>query len=108
MPSLTELFALRLEQEMENRGLSANALAKVSGVGQRSISRILRKEQSPGLDIVEQLALALGLPAVWLLEARGSTSKNSGKVVPLPNPYPPIFAAKQHEGKYRSRRGKRE
>jgi transcriptional regulator with XRE-family HTH domain len=110
---LAKLFARRLQEEMDARQLSANALAKLAGVGQRSISRILLPEghkdrQTPSLDIVDSLARALGLPPTWLLEAVGITSSRQQKVVSLPTRYPPVFAAQQQTKNYRSAKKKRE
>ena len=64
---LPVLFAKRLQEEMDERGLSDNALAKLAVVGQRSVSRILlpvghKDRQVPSLELVEKLTGALDLP----------------------------------------------
>lgn len=61
------LFAKRLQEEMDARRLSDNALAKLAEVGQRSVSRILlpaghKDRQTPSLEVVEKLADAMDLP----------------------------------------------
>jgi len=60
---LSELFRRNLDALMRaDRELNTQAaLAKASRIGQRSVSRILRGEQSPTLDMVGKLAHAFGL-----------------------------------------------
>lgn len=60
---LTELFRANLHKLMRaDRELrSQSAVAAASKVGQRSVSRILRGEQSPTLDMVHRIAGAFTL-----------------------------------------------
>lgn len=68
---LTALFSSNLQSLMRvDQSLNTqNALAKASKVGQRSIGRLLRQEQSPTLDMVERLAGAFHLEAWQMLVA---------------------------------------
>lgn len=102
--SLLERFSSRLQEEMERRELSANQLAKLSQVGQTSISRILAGKQDPSLEIVDSLSKAMGIPAWFLMVAANSVQTtiiqppgvdNSTSVISLPKRYPPIFTAEQ-------------
>lgn len=90
-PDLKAIFAERLSQELKARGLSHNQLAKVSGVGQRSISRIIKGEQDPTLGTVQAIADTLGMPVVLFLTANVPTGKPDKTVRYLRNPYPPII-----------------
>lgn len=109
--SLQELVVRRLGEEMAERRLSANGLARLCGVGQTSISRILAGKQDPGLEKLEELSVGLGIPAWYLLVEKNTAQAKiirppSTKVVPLPSPYPRVFAASQTVKKYRVKGGK--
>lgn len=107
-PELKDIFATRLGQVLKERRLSHNQLAKVSGVGQRSVSRIVKGEQDPTLGMVDAIAAALGMPPISLLSANG-TGEPHGTVRKLTSPYPPVFAAQQHmEKKSRSAKSRKE
>lgn len=56
-----ETLARNLRHLMEMENLSEPALAKRSGVSQRTINNILRIEKAPTLDTVDKLAAAFGL-----------------------------------------------
>jgi transcriptional regulator with XRE-family HTH domain len=113
---LTRIFTRRLQEEMELRGLSGNALAKRSGVGQRSIARILLPEehkdkQTPTLDKIDALAKALGVPGWFLLMdantaeqrvIRAPVAAQPDGVYKLPPPYPPVFSKPKTGKKSRS------
>lgn len=67
-------LAERLRQVRELRGLSLNALAKVSGVARTTIGYIESGETSPSLATVELLAQALGVPVPWLAYGEGDAA----------------------------------
>lgn len=66
-PSSFENFKGNLELLMQLTQTTQNRLARLSGVGQRSIGRILKGEQIPSLDICDQIAHAFGLRAWQML-----------------------------------------
>lgn len=105
MRPLKTIFAERLSQELTDRQLSGNALAKVSGVGQRSVARILVGKQDPTLGMVDDICRALGLQAVQMLTAN-KRIKGASNVRVLTSPYPPIFKDHPQQGE-KSRRVKR-
>lgn len=81
--------------------ISANALADAAGVGQRSISRILRYEQDPSLELVERISRALGLTAVQMLTPSGPVKVSTrSNVEHLSNPYPTVFTVKRIQKKW--------
>lgn len=49
-----------LEQVMGEQGVSANKVAKLSGVDDTTISAILRQELNPSLDIMDRIFAGLG------------------------------------------------
>ena len=69
-------LAERLRQVRELRGLSLNALAKVSGVARTTIGYIESGETSPSLATVELLAQALQLSVAWLAFNEGIPSQS--------------------------------
>lgn len=108
---LESLFVERLKAELEERKLSANALAKAAKarhfkLRQRSVSRILAFEQSPTLEKVHEIAETLGVPAWFLLVQPDQVPQRvisppvnktlQTKVLELPRPYPKIFGKKSH------------
>lgn len=70
-PSLPELFAARLVQARDLRGLSQRALGDRAGLGKATgstrINRYERGVSSPGLAGLEALAATLEVPAAFLL-----------------------------------------
>ena len=64
-------LAERLRQVRELRGLSLNALAKVSGVARTTIGYLEAETTTPSVATVELLAHALGVPAPWLAYGEG-------------------------------------
>lgn len=63
---VSNLIALKAD-----RGINSdNALAKLAGLDQKSIWRILHKEQSPTIETLEKLARPFGLHAWQLLIPR--------------------------------------
>lgn len=95
--TLRELFVDRLKDELEERKISVNGLARLvkGDVGYGSVSRILAGKQDPTLAKVEALAKAVGLPAWALMVEAGQVEQRvirpPQNVVKLPNPYPKIF-----------------
>ena len=110
--TLQNLVVRRLAEEMQERRLSANSLARICKVGQTSISRILAGKQDPSLEKIEELAAGLGVPPWYLLVEREATAskvisppspKPREVVVSLRAPYPRVFAAQQPKQKYRTK-----
>lgn len=98
---LQRQFVERLVEEMTQRDISDNALARASQgrISQTMISAIKRFDHDPTLEKVNAIADALGVPAWFLMTRQGeqrviTPPKN---VVHLPSPYPKIFSRKPEE-----------
>jgi transcriptional regulator with XRE-family HTH domain len=65
---LADEFRQLLETLMVERGLSANRVGQMAGVADTTISRILRRERVPGLDLVDRILDALGYDATIEVE----------------------------------------
>lgn len=61
------VFAERLAVMLELRDMTQGQLAVKSGISQPHISRILRGENVPNVDIAAQLAAALNVSLDWLV-----------------------------------------
>lgn len=57
---------VRLAEARERRGLTLQALSKLSGVGVATIFTIEKGTKQPRSDTVEKLARALAVPRAWL------------------------------------------
>lgn len=84
---LQKLFVDRLKEELEIRGISSTALAKLTKqagrpVAQASMSRILAGKQDPTLEKVYAIAEALGLPPWYLLMHSGEVEQ---KIIRAPS-----------------------
>lgn len=94
---------------MNRAEVSANALAaRTKGaIGQTTISRILRGDQDPTLPKVEALAIALNVPAWYLMTDSAVVETRvirppevtPGNVKELSKPYPAVFSAPHKEAK---------
>ena len=64
---------------MEKKNLTQKELAKLSGITESSISRYLRNDQRPRLDIVVNIAKALNVETTYLLdeEDKSATAYNA-------------------------------
>lgn len=60
-------FHLRLKQAIEDRGISASDLSRMSGVGKSDISYYLKGKYLPKQDKCYLLANALGVDPGWLM-----------------------------------------
>lgn len=105
---LQKLFVERLAEEMEVRGISAAALAKLTKstahpISQASMSRILAFKQDPTLEKVYTISEVLGVPPWYVLVhseeveqkiIRPPTVMHGVNVAKFPN-YPKIFSQSQ-------------
>lgn len=106
---LGQLFSQRLRAELEDRQMSANALAKEARkrgfkIGQRSVSRMLELKQDPTLEKLYEISETLGFPAWYLLIDPSQAEQRvisppvkktlQTNVLELPRPYPRIFSKK--------------
>ena len=64
-------LAARLKEERALKGLSLDALSKLSGVSRSMLSQIERGESSPTVAILWNLTRALNIDFSTLLEQRG-------------------------------------
>lgn len=62
--SLGEIVARNLRRVRKERGLSQEALADLVGINRNYVGMIERRENSPTVDMVERLALALEIDPV--------------------------------------------
>lgn len=71
-----EVFAKRLKEARENKGIRQNTLAKAVGVTPQTISGYERKDglKTPSLDIAADLARELGVSLDWLLGLADATA----------------------------------
>ena len=61
-------FADKLRELMDSAKLSGNALHKISGVPQTTVSAYLRRANKPSWEHVQKIALALGVGCADLQE----------------------------------------
>ena len=66
---VVRLFAARLRELRRSRGLSQQELARRAQISVPYAGRLERAEAAPGIDLVERLATALGVPIAELLPA---------------------------------------
>lgn len=64
-------FAENVRRERRAQGLSQEALADLADVHRTYIGMLERGEKNATLGTLERIALALGVPAISLLEASG-------------------------------------
>jgi transcriptional regulator with XRE-family HTH domain len=82
----------RLDEAMRKAGFSQNALARLSGVPQPTINRILKgpTKQGPETDTLRKLARACNVSFEWLHEGTGEPPRaGSAKVTEIPVATPP-------------------
>lgn len=92
MRSLAETISANLKSLKEDRLIASdNALAKLAGVDQKSVWRIIKCEQSPTAEMLEKLARPFGLHA-WQLMIPDLDPKN-----------PPVFVMTDAERKLYSK-----
>lgn len=70
---ITAQLAERLRQVRRTRGLSLDAVARLSGVSKSMVSQIERGESSPTVAVLWNLTQALGVDFAGLMAAPGST-----------------------------------
>ena len=63
-----ELFAIRVRELRVERGMSQDEMAAKSGLHRTYIGTVERAEQSIGIDNIEKIAKALGVPIVDLFK----------------------------------------
>lgn len=73
--TISEVVAANLEAVMSEQKISQYALSKRSGVPQATVSRILRRIHTPGLEVLEALANGLGVPLTPLITSEFDHSK---------------------------------
>lgn len=65
--NLRDAFLCNVEHQMTVRGMSRKQLADKMGVTPSFVSQMFKKRWTPGLDVIEKVAKALGVSAVSLL-----------------------------------------
>jgi transcriptional regulator with XRE-family HTH domain len=61
------MFARRLREIAAQRSIALTHLADRAGIGRSHLWRLLNGEAAATLDVVDKLAVALGVPAIELL-----------------------------------------
>ena len=64
-------FSEWLQNEMDNRGLSQNKVAKMAGISQGAIAHIINGRRNPGVDVCEGIAYAFKLPPEYVFRKAG-------------------------------------
>jgi transcriptional regulator with XRE-family HTH domain len=59
-------LAGRLKRAREHADLPAQTIGNMAGVAHQATTRLEREESVPGIDLVEKIAIALGIPPCWL------------------------------------------
>lgn len=59
-------LAGRLKRAREEADLPAQTIGNLAGVAHQASTRLEREESIPGIDLVEKIAIALGIPPCWL------------------------------------------
>lgn len=109
MSPLQQVFAKRLNQLLEERGWSANRLAKEAKargfrLGQRSVSRMLELKQDPTLQKVHEISQTMDVSVASLLGGE----MPAHNVVKLPDRYPRWSSRKPEDtGKLRTNTGRK-
>jgi transcriptional regulator with XRE-family HTH domain len=78
-PGLSGQFGETVEQSRKDAGLSAEELGTLAGLGQGTVIRVERGEQSPTLDTVLAIAHALGQSGAELLAACSAWTERQKK-----------------------------
>lgn len=79
----TEVFISRLEQIMENHGLTASAFADKVGIQRSSLSHLMSGRNNPSLDLVMKIVGEFPeADLYWLLMGVGSYPKQAGAIAP--------------------------
>lgn len=114
LPELYRLFKRRLQEEMDARQLSQNAISRAAqkaghDLRQSSISRILKGKQDPTLGTINAIVDVIGLPAWYLLtEPEGEQRViRTPKVVSLQRPDYSVMKRTRSEDKPRQTMAKR-
>lgn len=60
-----------LQKEIESRGISQRELARMAGLGNATVARILNETRNPGIDFCQAIAYALRMPVEDVLRQAG-------------------------------------
>jgi transcriptional regulator with XRE-family HTH domain len=71
-----QTFAIWLEEQLKEQGISQSELARRAGVTRGAINNILQGERGPGVDLSNGIAKALGLPEEMVLRVAGLLPPN--------------------------------
>jgi len=71
-------FSDRLIEAMDERGVTASDLARLSGLHKATISRLREHSRPPRAETVAKLASALGVTTEWLTYGHGPMRRASG------------------------------
>lgn len=83
------LLITRIEKAMDALGISERKLCMTAGVGEHAI-RNIRKGHAPKPDNLHKIALVLGIPDAYLLEAAATPTPRNGAAAGIPSPHDAI------------------
>lgn len=79
-----DTFTLRTNQILKERGISQKQLAKMSNITEASLSRYLTGILVPRIDVIRNIALALGVSVSYLV---GDSDDNNITMAPYQETY---------------------
>lgn len=77
-----ENFYKRINEVLDEQGISNSALARAIGVSHTSVAKIRKGQNMPGADVVTKFALHTGISLDWLLTGCGEKHRLPGEALP--------------------------
>ena len=71
----------KLQKLMHDRGINQKQLSQLSGITESSVSRYLRSERRPRMDVVVNFAKALGVSTDYLLDDGEETEQTAFEAI---------------------------
>lgn len=71
----------KIKQLMDSRGINQKQLSQLSGITESSVSRYLRSERRPRMDVVVNFAKALGVKTDYLLDDGEGTAETAYEAI---------------------------
>lgn len=71
----------KLQKLMRDRGINQKQLSQLSGITESSVSRYLRSERRPRMDVVVNFAKALGVSTDYLLDDGEETEQTAFEAI---------------------------
>jgi transcriptional regulator with XRE-family HTH domain len=71
-PDIVRQFAAKLKELRSTRGMTQADLAQKAGISPTYVSELENADSTPGIDLIDRLARALGVDAAELLPTKGT------------------------------------